>query len=383
MSFEFSGSTKTLRQRLNEGRIPVLEALSYAAQLAESLRAVHDAARAHGGITPEAISLTSVGLDLLPAVSGIAARTTSYTAPEIAGERRAPDARSDIFSFGCVLFEMLTARKAFDADSEPALVTSLCTSPAPPTGSPAVDRLLAGCLAKDPADRWPRMQKIQLELKLVIAAARRVGGSVTAMPARPSAPFTAAVSDATARIEIAQLEARMNARLAAQEQSIAHLQIAVNEAVTAIRGQVSALSMRLSTAQTQVSIGGDAGQAVEATAARIAGELRAELQENIDHISRRMAYVEQGGVGTAVAPEEISRVEAGVDRVRKDLRQLHEDMAADFHEFELNLKAQSNAIDSARTAMAQTDDLVERVVEALETLQASVMDEDHRLMAIG
>ena len=78
----------------------------------------------------------------------------------------------------------------------------------------------------------------------------------------------------------------------------------------------------------------------------------------------------------------MQRVEAGLDRVRRDLRELHENMALDFHEFELNLKAQSNAIESARTAMAQTDELVERVVEALDNLQASMLDEEH-LMAMN
>jgi chromosome segregation ATPase len=147
---------------------------------------------------------------------------------------------------------------------------------------------------------------------------------------------------------------------------------------------VSALSLRLSTAQTLVAIGGDAGQAIEAAVARMAGELRAELQENIDHLSRRIAYVEQGSVGGSAAPDEISRIESAIDRVRRDLRELHENMAADFQEFEIKLNTQASAIESSRTAMAQTDDLVERVVEALDSLQSSLpRKSEDRLMAIG
>src|SRR5262249_25383641 len=154
--------------------------------------------------------------------------------------------RSDIFSFGCILFEVLTGRKAFLGDTQSALVTALCGAPAPPTGNPAVDRLLAGCFAKNPEDRWPRMQKIQLELKLIIASAGRVEGPPP--QSKPTPQAAAAVTEKSLRIEMAQLEARVNARLAANEQMMAQIQIAVNDAITNMRGQLSTLSMRISTA---------------------------------------------------------------------------------------------------------------------------------------
>jgi dsDNA-specific endonuclease/ATPase MutS2 len=101
-------------------------------------------------------------------------------------------------------------------------------------------------------------------------------------------------------------------------------------------------------------------------------------------LSRRIAYVEQSGIGASAAPEEISRIESAINRVRRDLRELHENTAADFHDFEVNLKTQANAIESARTAMAQTDGLVERMVQVLESLQSSVSDQsEDRLMPIG
>jgi hypothetical protein len=98
---------------------------------------------------------------------------------------------------------MLTERKAFEGDTEAALVASLRGAPAPNSGNPAVDRLLAACFAKDPAARWQRIQKIQLELKLLIAGARHVG---TPSTTRGSAPIAAAASDTELRAEIAQLE---------------------------------------------------------------------------------------------------------------------------------------------------------------------------------
>jgi hypothetical protein len=89
-TFELSGGAKTLRQRLNEGGISVQDALSYAALLAEALRAIHDDGGAHGAVTPEAIVLTPAGLEmLLPPEPGT--RITCYIAPEVA-ENKAADA---------------------------------------------------------------------------------------------------------------------------------------------------------------------------------------------------------------------------------------------------------------------------------------------------
>ncbi len=589
--FDLSGSTKTLKQRLNEGRIPVQDGLRYAALLADALRAMHDAGHCHGSLTPDSISLNGNRLDLLPAVPGVT-RITPYTAPEIAGEHKPADARSDIFSYGAIVFEILTGRKAFEGDTEAALVSSLCAAPAPPSGSPAVDRLLAGCFAKNPAARWPRMQKVQLELKLVMVAARRVNAPAAARPAGAApvvdettlqaklalleARLTAklalheqavaqsqhAIGDTVAtqrRAEMAQLEAALNSKLAAHEQALAETKQAIGEALSAQRGpdaaqleaalnsklaaheqaiaeiqtkvaetaaaqipgvaqveealnaklaaheqaiaeihtkvaaaaaapppvdtaqieaglnaklaahqqslaemhnkfteavstlhtaavaqlepllnaklatheqalaemhskvteavaaipaagaaadleprldaklatheqavaemhqklsdavsnlhtQVGALSGQFSTVQTQLAVSAEAGPAIGATAARIASELRTGIQENIDHLSRRIAFLEQGEVGTRVSPEEMARIEAELNAVRKELLELHTATAADLHEFEMKLKAQSNAIDSARTAMSQTDDLVERVVEALDSLQASLVE---------
>ena len=163
-TFEFSASTKTLRQRLNEGRIPVPDGLQYAALLAEALRVIHDEGRAHGGVTPDAIILTASGLNLLPAIPGNT-RVTPYTAPEVAGEQKPADARSDIFSFGAVVFEMLTGRKAFEGESEGALVASLCGAPAPPSGSAPLDRLLAGCFPKEPPFGAVRTAAIHIAVK--------------------------------------------------------------------------------------------------------------------------------------------------------------------------------------------------------------------------
>jgi uncharacterized coiled-coil protein SlyX len=367
-TLEFPTTTKTLRHRLNEGRIPVQDGLRYAALLAEAMRKMHDEGRSHGSVTPDSIALTATGLDLLPPVPGVT-RVTPYTAPEVAAERKTADARSDIFSFGAVVFETLTGRNAFDGETESAIGAAVCGSPAPPSGSPAVDRLLAGCLAKNPAERWQRVQKVQLELKLLTATARRANAS--------AAPSRSGASDAALRAELGRFEARVNAKLQAHEQALADIQHAASEAVNTLRGQLTALGAQLAAAQEQVGRGSDPGSAMEAAADRIA----ARVQRSIDSLSERVAQLEQNA--GAAAPD-LTPYENGLEALRERIAELHTRVAADMHEFEVNLKAQSNAIDSARTAMAQTDDLLERVVEALESLQSTVLEQsEDRVTALN
>src|SRR5664279_818000 len=158
---------KTLAQMLSEGRLPVTAALRYAVQLADELRKLHDAGGVHGAVSPSNLELVATGLELLPAPEWSARATTPYTAPEVVQGRPA-DARSDIFSFGAILFEMMTGRRAFDGESRVALAANLTETPAPSSGSPIVDRLVGPCLNKNPDARSPRIRKVMLELKVLM-----------------------------------------------------------------------------------------------------------------------------------------------------------------------------------------------------------------------
>jgi hypothetical protein len=79
------------------------------------------------------------------------------------------------------------------------------------------------------------------------------------------------------------------------------------------------------------------------------------------------------GESAGPVDQRLKRIEETVDGVRRHVASLHESMAADFRAFEDNLVSQSNAIQSTRTAMSQTDDLVERVVDAIEALQSAAV----------
>src|ERR1039457_5208187 len=161
-----------LAQLLAEDRIPVSDTIRYALNIGSALRRIHAGGRCHGAPTPELIQVSESGAQLLPATPGALDDLTPYTAPEILQGEPA-DARTDIFAFGAVLYEMATGRQAFLADSPEALEEEIMAKSFSPIGHEGLDQLVKQCLAKDPAARWQRMQQVQMELKLLAIAARQ------------------------------------------------------------------------------------------------------------------------------------------------------------------------------------------------------------------
>src|SRR5262249_33850054 len=95
--------------------------------------------------------------------------TFQYMAPEQL-EGRGADARTDIFAFGAVIYEMATGKKAFRGESQASLITAIMSSdPVPistvqPATPPALDQVVKTCLAKDPDDRWQTAHDVMLQL---------------------------------------------------------------------------------------------------------------------------------------------------------------------------------------------------------------------------
>jgi eukaryotic-like serine/threonine-protein kinase len=340
-------ASRTLADRLTEGKIPVAEALRYALTLAESLRKIHDGGRIHGAVMPSNITLGPNGPEL--ALAGDRAQgMTHYTAPEVVLGKVA-DARGDVFAFGAVLYEMLTGHRAFDGEGAD-LALSLANSTPPPSGSPLVDRVVSSCVAKNPELRWQRMQKVIMELKLLAVAARRVEGPA---PVRAKA-------EPELREEIKRLESRMSVQMDAHEQTMSRMQQAASEAVSALRVQLASVTTQLAAAQEQLTRPASETQAV-------GDRIIARVESTVDSVGQRIAAVEKG-----------------LDELRRNSVTLQENVAADLLEFERTQKTQQTSIDSARTAMAQTDDLVERVVEALGLLQSTVLDQhDERTTTVN
>jgi serine/threonine protein kinase len=157
---------RTIAERIASEGIPIADALRYAMLLAEALRGIHDTGRVYGALCPASVALTESGLELLPALPPTSA-VTPYTAPEVAAGGP-PTARSDIFSFGAVAYEMLTGRPAFQGESPEVLAESILRSNPRPSGVPSADRFLRYCLERDPCARFQHMQKVVLELKVLM-----------------------------------------------------------------------------------------------------------------------------------------------------------------------------------------------------------------------
>ncbi len=320
-----TNTSQTLDQRLAEGAIPAAQALRYAITLGEALRQMHDAGQVHGAVSPVDITVSGTRLELRPTAAP-AGGATPYTAPELLQGHPA-DARSDIFSFGAVVYEMVTGRPAFQGDNPTALAEAISHAVPPSTGNPGIDLFLATCLAKDPAARFERMQKLLLELKLLAVHARRAEA-----PARPEQ------AAAALRSELQQIETCLASRLEAHEKTASDTGRAASEALDTLREQLSALRAQFAAAQEQTEQGASSAE------------------QTIEAIGSRVAHAEQG-----------------LDALRQAFATHAENAVADFHDLRETLKAQGATIELARRAQTQTDNLVEGVVEALDLLQSSII----------
>jgi Tol biopolymer transport system component len=219
---------QTLADRLRSGPLPVADALKCAVQIADALDRAHRSGVVHRDLKPANVMLTRAGAKLLDfglaktaapvvAISGLSMMPTTppavtaqgailgtfqYMAPEQI-EGLDADARTDIFAFGAVLFEMLTGRTAFEGKTRASLLGAILKDEPPrvsavqPLVPKAVDRIVATCLAKDPDERWQSVRDCHHEITWAMAEASQ---SVPAAAVTRRAPLTWA---ATAVLAIA------------------------------------------------------------------------------------------------------------------------------------------------------------------------------------
>jgi serine/threonine-protein kinase len=154
----------SLADRIAAGPLPLAEALHYAIAMAEAVRVVHGRSRVYALLQPAGVKLLDDGVQFGPCVP---APISPYFSPEqVAG--RELDTRSDIFSLGAVLYEMLSGHKAFDGVTKPALRFQILDREPPPLRNvpPAVSQLVMRCLEKKPEKRLQRMEILLAALKL-------------------------------------------------------------------------------------------------------------------------------------------------------------------------------------------------------------------------
>ena len=204
---------ETLAARLAYGALPLDMVMRHASEIAGALVEAHRAGIVHRDLKPANIMLTESGVKLLDfglakqqpsepgdaldgdtvsprpdslTSEGVIVGTFQYMAPEQL-EGRSVDARTDLFAFGAVVYEMATGQRAFHGASHASLIAAILNFNPPPISThqpaapPALDRLVQKCLAKDPTQRWQTSRDLADELKWI---GSHPGGMVTPPAAR-------------------------------------------------------------------------------------------------------------------------------------------------------------------------------------------------------
>jgi Tol biopolymer transport system component len=205
---------ETLAARLEKGPLPLADVLRYGGQIADALDRAHRQGIVHRDLKPANVMLTKSGVKLLDfglaklaagtqtgssgvftpsmptAEHGLTAQgsilgTFQYMAPEQL-EGADADARTDIFAFGTVLYEMATGRKAFEGKTHASLIGAILKDQPPPISTvqaltpPALDDLVTRCLAKDPDERWQSARDIASQVRWIQQSSSQIGAAVRA-----------------------------------------------------------------------------------------------------------------------------------------------------------------------------------------------------------
>ena len=217
----------TLAQRMEDGPFPLPLALRTAIGIADALDHAHRNGVVHRDLKPSNIMLTRDSVKLLDfglaklkerdeqvptdatksslTDAGTIVGTVPYMAPEQI-EGHEVDARTDIFSFGVVLYEMVCGRRPFAGDSRASLMAAIVAAEPPtptslqPQAPPSLERLILRSLAKDPDDRWQTARDLAAELRWI---AEGRSGTTIAAPGVTRRPRRAALWGAVAGAVVA------------------------------------------------------------------------------------------------------------------------------------------------------------------------------------
>jgi serine/threonine protein kinase len=204
---------ETLAQRLVKGPLPIQQVLQYAIEISDAQDKAHRKGVTHRDLKPGHIMVTKTGSKLLdfglaklkqevaPAnlppsnlptandpltAEGSIVGTLQYMAPEQL-EGQEVDARTDIFAFGAVVYEMATGKRAFEGKTQASLIAKILETDPPPISSlqpmtpPALDRVVNRCLAKEPDTRWQSANDLTNDLKWIAEGGSQVASARAAV----------------------------------------------------------------------------------------------------------------------------------------------------------------------------------------------------------
>jgi serine/threonine-protein kinase len=179
------------------GPVPVADAMRLAKQIAEALDAAHRKAVIHRDLKPANIMVTSDGSvklldfgiakhmgdsDETETIEGTMMGTAAYMSPEQAAGKPL-DARSDIFSFGAVLYELLSGRQAFSGENSVSTMAAILhKEPAPLDALPALQQIVKRCLMKAPGERFPTMAEVSQALGVDLTLEEAALPSIAVLP---------------------------------------------------------------------------------------------------------------------------------------------------------------------------------------------------------